>query len=120
MALDYILSIFTGIIKDLRVPPERIRANVESSRGLIFSQQVLLALVDKGLAREDAYKIVQKNAGLSWDRSEDFRELLKSDAEALAYLSMDDLDKIFDYTYYTRYVDDIFLRLGLSAVQIPA
>ena len=118
LALDYILSIFTRIIKDLRVFPERMLANIDSSRGLIFSQQVLLALVDKGLPREDAYKIVQKNAALSWDRNQDFRELLKSDAEALAYLSVPDLERIFDYNYYTRYVDDIFIRLGLLPAEV--
>ena len=93
-------------------------SNVESSRGLIFSQRVLLALVDKGLPREDAYKIVQRNAGLSWDQNQDFRELLKSDDEALAYLNVEDFNQIFDYSYYTRYVDDIFDRLGLGEAHV--
>ncbi len=118
LALDYILSVFAGIIKDLRVFPDRMWSNVESSRGLIFSQQVLLALVDKGLPREYAYKIVQRNAGLSWDQNQDFRDLLKSDDEALAYLNVGDLDQIFDYSYYTRYVDAIFSRLGLEAAPV--
>lgn len=118
LALDYILNIFAGIIKDLRVFPERMWSNVESSRGLIFSQQVLLALVDKGLPREDAYKIVQRNAGLSWDQNKDFRDLVKSDDEAIAYLNVERLNQIFDYSYYTRYVDDIFSRLGLEAAQV--
>lgn len=120
LALDYILGIFSGIIKDLRVFPDRMWSNVESSRGLIFSQQVLLALVDKGLPREEAYKIVQRNAGLSWDQNQDFRDLLRSDAEALAYLNVEDLDQIFDYSYYTRYVDDIFGRLGLETARVSA
>ena len=119
LALDYILSIFTRIIKDLRVFPERMWANVESSRGLVFSQRVLLALVDKGLPREEAYKIVQENAGRSWDLNRDFRELLKSDQQALTYLSVQELDQIFDYSYYIRYVDDTFRRVGLSAGQVP-
>jgi len=118
LALDYILGIFAGIIKDLRVFPDRMWSNVESSRGLIFSQQVMLALVDKGLPREDAYRIVQRNAGLSWDQNQDFRDLLKSDDEALAYLNVGDLNKIFDYSYYTRYVDAIFNRLGLEAAPV--
>ena len=118
LALDYILNIFAGIIKDLRVFPDRMWSNVESSRGLIFSQRVLLALVDKGLPREDAYKIVQRNAGLSWDQNQDFRELLKSDGEALAYLNVEDFNQIFDYSYYTRYVDDIFDRLGLGEAHV--
>jgi adenylosuccinate lyase len=118
LALDYILSIFTRIIKGLRVFPERMWANVESSRGLIFSQRVLLALVDKGLAREDAYKVMQRNAMRSWDHNQDFRELLKSDPEALAYFSMGELDEIFDYGYYTRYIDDTFQRIGLLPARV--
>jgi adenylosuccinate lyase len=113
LALDYILSISTRIVRDLRVFPERMWANVESTRGLIFSQRVLLALVDKGLAREEAYKIVQRNAALGWDEGQDFRRLIKSDREASAYLSIEEMDEIFEYSYYTRYVDDTFQRLGL-------
>jgi adenylosuccinate lyase len=120
LALDYILSIFTRIIKGLRVFPERMWANVESSRGLIFSQRVLLALIDKGLAREDAYKVVQRNAMRSWDHNEDFRELLKSDPEALSYFSMGELDEIFDYGYYTRYIGDTFQRIGLLPARVSA
>lgn len=112
LALDYILSIFTRIVKDLIVFPERMWANIESSRGLIFSQQVLLALLNKGAAREEAYKLVQRNAMRSWDEGEDFPKLLRSDPEAVAYLSQEELDKIFDYSYYTKYVDHTFQRLG--------
>ena len=119
LALDYILGIFTRIIRDLRVFPDRMWANLESSRGLIFSQQVLLALVDRGLSREDAYQIVQRNAALSWDLNEDFRVLVKSDEEALAYLSSQELDEIFDYGYYTRYVGEIYRRLGLLTADVP-
>ncbi len=118
LAVDYILSIFTRVIKDLRVYPERMWANIESSLGLIFSQRVLLALVDKGMAREDAYQIVQRNAALGWDNHQDFRHLLKSDAEATAYLSVEELEELFDYSYYTRYVDDTFQRLGLLPAQV--
>ena len=114
LALDYILSIFTGIVKGLRVLDKQMWANVESSRGLIFSQQVLLSLIDKGLSREDSYKIVQRNAMKSWDDGEDFRSLLKSDTDALASLSVDDMEKIFDYGYYTKHIDETFNRIGLS------
>ena len=114
LALDYILSIFTGIVKGLRVLDKQMWANVESSRGLIFSQQVLLSLIDKGLSREDSYKIVQRNAMKSWDDGEDFRSLLKNDTDALASLSIDDMEKIFDYGYYTKHIDETFNRIGLS------
>jgi adenylosuccinate lyase len=120
LALDYILSIFTRIIKDLRVFTDRMWANVESSRGLIFSQQVLLALVDKGLPREDAYKIVQRNAMRGWDQGEDFRDLLKADPDARSHLSPEEMDRIFDYSYYTRYINDIFQRVGLIRPKVSA
>jgi len=116
LALDYILSIFARIIKDLRVFPERMWANIESSRGLIFSQRVLLAMVDKGAAREDAYKVVQRNAMRSWDESKEFPQLIKADPDASAYLSEAEFKEIFDYSYYTKHVDYTFQRIGL----IPA
>ena len=120
LALDYILSIFTRIVKDLRVNSERMWDNVESSRGLIFSQRVLLALVDKGMARETAYKVVQRNAMRSWDMGEDFRNLLRDDPEAQEWLPGSELESLFDYGYYTRYVDDTFKRIGLLQAQVPA
>ena len=113
LALDYILSIFSRVIEGLRVFPDRMMENIESSRGLIFSQRVLLALVDKGLGREDAYKIVQTNSSRSWEEGLDFRDLLRTDRLAGEHLSKKELDEIFDYGYYTRYVDDTFARLGL-------
>ena len=118
LALDYILSIFTRVMGDLRVYPQRMWENIESSRGLIFSQRVLLELVDKGLAREDAYAIVQRNAMTGWDEGRDFRELIKSDKEAATYLSEGELNELFDYGYYTRYVDETFQRLGLLPAKI--
>ncbi len=117
LALDYILSIFTRIVKDLRVFPERMWANIEDSRGLIFSQRVLLALVDRGMAREEAYQVVQRNAMRSWDHNEDFRELLKADADARNRLSLEELEELFDYGYYTRYVDETLQRAGLLPAQ---
>lgn len=118
LALDYILSIFTRVMRDLRVYPQRMWDNIESSRGLIFSQRVLLELVDKGMAREDAYAIVQRNAAVGWDQGEDFRQLIKSDEETATYLSEKELDELFDYGYYTRYVDETFQRLGLLPAKI--
>ena len=118
LALDYILSIFTRVMGDLRVYPQRMWENIESSRGLIFSQRVLLELVDKGMAREDAYAIVQRNAMTGWDEGGDFRELIKSDKETATYLAESELNELFDYGYYTRYVDETFQRLGLLPAKI--
>ena len=117
LALDYILSIFSRIIEGLRVFPERMMENIESSLGLVFSQRVLLALVDKGMAREDAYKVVQSNASRSWEEKKDFRDLLRADAQTREHFSSSELDELFDYAYYTRYVDETFARLGL--IKIP-
>ena len=114
LALDYILSIFSRIIEGLRLFPDRMFENIESSLGLVFSQRVLLALVDKGLAREDAYTIVQANATRSWEGKKDFRELIRTDRQTREYFSSEELDELFDYGYYTRYVNETFARLGLS------
>ncbi|MCS5669139.1 MAG: adenylosuccinate lyase [Dehalococcoidia bacterium] len=113
LALDYILSIFSYIIEGLRVFPERMMENIESSLGLVFSQRVLLALVEKGMAREDAYQIVQSNAGRSWEEKKDFRDLIRADKKTGEYFSASEFDELFDYGYYTRYIDETFARLGL-------
>ena len=120
LALDYMLSIFTRIMRGLRVYPERMWANIESSRGLVFSQRVLLALIDKGLAREAAYELVQRNAMQAWDENQDFRQLVKLDGDVLGCLSTTELDGLFDYGYYTRYIDETFDRLGLQPEQRAA
>ena len=120
LALDYILSIFTRIVKDLRVNSDQMWRNVESSRGLVFSQRVLLALVDKGMSREDAYKVVQRNAMRSWDFGEDFRDLMRADLEAQTSLKLDELEELFDYGYYTRHVDYTFRRIGLLREEVAA
>ena len=125
LVLDYILSIFTRVIEGLQVFPQRMYANIEGSRGLIFSQRTLLELVDRGLSREEAYKIVQANAMRCWAEMDqpggcDFRDLLKSDSAVAAYLSQAELDGLFDYGYYTRYVDDTFRRLGLLPAPVDA
>ena len=119
LMLDYILSIFTHVVSGWRVDADRMWQNLESSRGLIFSQRVLLTLVEeKGLSREEAYDIVQRNAMRAWDDAQDFRRLLKSDPQAAEHLTADEMEALFDYGYYTRYVDDNFQRIGL--VPAPA
>jgi adenylosuccinate lyase len=114
MALDYILDLFTSVIRGLRVYPNRMLQNVESSRGLVFSQRVLLALIEKGTGREEAYKTVQDHAMRAWDTGEDFRDLLRADPAVTSHLQSQELENLFDYGYYTRYVEQIFLRLGLG------
>lgn len=112
--LDYMLDMFTGIVRGLRVYPENMRRNLELTQGLIFSQKVLLALIDTGLSRTDAYKIVQRNAMRAWSERTPLRGLLESDAEVTSRLDAATMDRIFDYADFTKHVDDSFRRLGLA------
>jgi adenylosuccinate lyase len=111
--LDYALDLFTGIMRGLRVFPQRMRENLELTRGLVFSQRVMLALVEKGMRREEAYDLVQRHAMRSWDEGLDFRALVRSDPRVQALLSPQEVDALFDYGYYIRYVDETFRRGGL-------
>ncbi len=113
LALDYMLDLFTGVVRGMRVYPERMKQNMELTRGLLFSQRVLLALVEKGLGRERAYEIVQRNSMKVWDEDRDFRELLRADPEVAQALPPGELDALFDYRYYVRFVDEVFERVGL-------
>ncbi len=114
LALDYTLDLFAGVMKGLRVYPERMKQNMELTRGLLFSQRILLALVEKGLSREKAYEIVQRNSMKTWDEGGDFRALIQSDPDVAALLSPDALDGLFDYRYYVRFVNEVFERVGLK------
>ena len=118
MAVDYILSLFAGVVRGLKVYPERMQQNIESTRGVVFSQRVLLALVEKGLSRENAYSIVHNRAMESWDTTTDFRELIGDDMEVAARLPSAELEALFDYQYYVRHVDEIFQRVGLTEAQV--
>ncbi|MSQ26397.1 MAG: adenylosuccinate lyase [Dehalococcoidia bacterium] len=113
LALDYMMDIFTLVMRDLKVFPERMRKNLDLTRGLVFSQRVLTALIETGMTRQEAYKLVQRNAMRAWDSGAAFRELLEKDAEVKAALKKKDLDALFDYGYYARYVDEVFSRAGL-------
>jgi adenylosuccinate lyase len=108
LALDYMLDRFTWLVTGLVVLPERMRANLEASRGLYFSQAVLLALVDSGLARDEAYRLVQEHALRAWDEELDFRALVESDDRIAGRI---DVDSVFDLAAYTRHVDAVFERL---------
>ena len=115
MALDYILDLFTGVVRGLRVFPDRMMANIESTRGLIFSQRVMLALVEAGMARSEAYDLCQRHAATAWESEADFRKLVKADAAVKKHLPAAQLAELFDYAYYTRYVDALFERVGLAS-----
>jgi len=114
LAIDYVLSLLTPIIRELKVYPDNMRRNLELTQGLVFSQRVLLALINKGLKREEAYKLVQDNAMKAWQEKKSFLSLLQADKQVLAHLSKPELESLFDYNYYLKYVDSIFERLGLG------
>jgi adenylosuccinate lyase len=109
LALDYMLDRFAWLVDGLDVRPERMLRNLESSRGLFFSQRLLLALVESGLARDDAYRLVQQHALRAHEEEQDFRELVRADEEIARRV---DPDAIFDLRWYTRHVDAVFERLG--------
>ena len=114
MALDYVLNLFTGVVEGMRVYPKRMKQNIELTRGLLFSQRLMLTLIEKGMSRDDAYKTMQTNSARTWDEDADFRDLIRKDATVGSHLTGGDLDDIFDYGYYVRFVDDVFERIGLD------
>ncbi len=115
LLLDYVLRLATRVLGGLNVYPARMRRNLESSHGLVYSQRILLALIDKGLSRTRAYDLVQRNAMESWRTERPFQELLAADPEVAAVLPPDELAGLFDEGYYLKHIDDAFVRLGLLA-----
>ena len=111
--LAYMLQIFTGVMSGLVVYPERMQANLEKTRGLVFSAKMLNALLASGLMREAAYKIVQTHAMRAWHDDLDYRELLEADPEVTSRLSPQQLDELFDVNAYLVHIDNSFHRLGL-------
>jgi adenylosuccinate lyase len=108
LALDYMLDRFAWLAEGLVVFPERMRRNLEQSHFLFFSQRVLLALVESGLSRDDAYRLVQHASMRAWEEEQDFRELVRADSEIAGRI---DLDEAFSLEPYTRHVDTVFERL---------
>ncbi len=113
IALDYVLDLMTYVIRGMQVYPDRMAANMEMSFGLPFSQRVLLALIDKGMNRQEAYKIVQSNAMKAWEAKQPYLGFLQGDQRVTDLLSGDELASLFDTAWYLRYVDQSFERLGL-------
>ncbi|SHK29348.1 adenylosuccinate lyase [Desulforamulus aeronauticus] len=112
-ALDFMIFRFTGVMEKLLVYPENMKRNLEKTLGLVFSQRVLLALVDKGLTREQAYELVQRNAMEAWRTGTRFIELLEADAAIKQQLTSEELQSLFDYSYHLGHIDDIYARFGL-------
>lgn len=111
--LDYMLHRFSNIVEKLTVFPENMKRNMDATFGLIYSQRVMLKLIDKGLTREQAYDLVQPNTAKAWDEQTAFRPLIEADQQIMAHLTSADLDDAFDYNYHLKNVDVIFERVGL-------
>lgn len=113
IVLDYILNRFGNIMKNLTVYPEQMKRNMDKTYGLIYSQRILLTLIEKGLSREEAYDLVQPLTMEAWEKQVPFRELLEKNERIQQLLSEAELDDCFDYRYHLKQVDYIFDRLGL-------
>ena len=118
--LHYMLHIFTNVMSDLQVDEERMLTNLNMTGGLVFSQRILLALIDKGLGRQEAYKMVQRNAKKVWSMASKgpiqepaLVEALSSDPQVTEYLTRAELAELTNTDYYLKYIDTSFKRLGL-------
>src|SRR5262245_53105307 len=109
--LDFALNRLAGVVEQLVVYPERMKANLDSLGGLVFSQRVLLALTQKGMSREDAYAAVQRNAMEAWKGNASFLALVRADKDIRQFLADDELVALFDLGYHTKHVDTIFKRV---------
>lgn len=114
IALNYMLNRFSKIVKNLTVYEDNMKKNMDKTYGLIFSQRVLLSLIDTGMSREEAYDIVQPKAMDAWERGVQFRELVEEDERITSALSEEKLDECFDANYHLKNVDHVFERIGLS------
>ena len=111
VTLDFALTRLTGVIDKLLVYPHNMETNLNKFRGLVHSQRVLLALTQKGVSREDSYRLVQRNAMKVWDHGADFMAKLKADPEVSAALSDAEIEEKFDLGYHTKHVGTIFARV---------
>lgn len=114
IGLNYMLNRFGNIVKNLTVYPENMKRNMDRTLGLIYSQRVLLVLIDKGLSREEAYDTVQPKAMEAWEKQVPFRSLIEAEEKITSLLSKEEIADCFDYNYHLQHVDTIFERLGLN------
>lgn len=113
MLLDYMLKKFIGVCENLIVYPENMKENLNKSKGLIFSQQIMLAMINKGMARQNAYEIVQRNAMRVWQEKGQFKDYLIEDDELRQCLNEQEINVCFDYKYHLKNIDNIFKRLKI-------
>jgi adenylosuccinate lyase len=108
---DYILAKTTSLLDSLVVYPENMLKNLNLTRGLVFSGQLLLALTQKGVSREDAYAMTQRNAMRVWDEGLDYKDLVMKDADISSHLSREEIARVFDVKHYLRNIDKVFARV---------
>jgi adenylosuccinate lyase len=114
--VDFMLHRFAGLVESLRVDTERMRLNLESSRGLVYSGRLLLELAAKGVPREEAYRLVQSHAMATWEQGGDFRERVLADGTIMRLLQKEEVERAFSLEVALRHVDAIFARtLGEAA-----
>jgi adenylosuccinate lyase len=109
--IDYMLQKFTNLITNLNIYPEHMKQNLEKTKGLIFSQKIMLELTKRGLSREEAYRMVQNISMQVWQGQADFKALLLENAEVGQYLTKSEIEECFDYQTYLRNIDIIFTRV---------
>ena len=112
--LDYMLQKFIGVMEGLVIYEDNMAKNIDKTLGLVFSQQLMLALVGKGMLREEAYKMVQERAMQSWTEKIGFKELVLADKHIMTFITTDEIEKIFDFGVYTTNIDYIFKRCSLD------
>lgn len=112
--LNYMLNRFGNIVDKLTVFPENMKRNMDATYGLIYSQRVLLKLIDNGMTREAAYDLVQPKTAYAWDNQVQFRPLLEADEKIMSVLTKEDIADAFDYQWHMKHVDDLFKRVGLN------
>jgi adenylosuccinate lyase len=110
--VDYQLVTFTRIVRQLDIFPEAMAANIDRMRGLVFSQQVMLALADHGVSRDDAYKLVQRNAAAAWQGA-DFKQQVMADTQIRAHLTEAEIERCFDLQYHLKHLEHTFSQLGI-------
>lgn len=111
IALDFMIHRLSGILENLVIYPEQMKCNLEMTKGVVFSQPLMLELVKRGLARDEAYRLVQKCAQIVWDTGQDFRDVVKGEKEILSLLTTSELDAVFDYRRFLKWVDRIYERV---------
>ena len=113
IALDYMLDKFTWVIENMQVYPKRMLENIQLTKGLVFSQHVLLALIEKGMMREEAYRIVQKNAMRTWQEGIEFRTLIEAEPEVSSRFTTEEITELFKSDFFLGNIDKIYARVGI-------